>query len=634
MRTPNTRFVGLLTAAVWLGAVGCDGTLGPSSATSGSGSTGAGTGGTSNAGAGGASSAGASGASSTGASGASSTGASGASNAATSGAATADGGATIACTPLPTITRRLWRLSAEQWGSAVQTLLGLPVAPVLTSRGGEAGYAFFSDVSLQVDNDMQFDMYTVSQAVLTQIDPTVTTTIAPCTGTTAAAETACATAFVQTFAQKAYRRPLDPSEVTNLMAVYAQGAMQDYKTGIELMIQAIVISPSFSYRTELGPSTLTADASGNYPDTTLTPYEVASQLGFTLLGTLPDDALMAAAADGTLGTTAGITTQINRLLGLPAVQANLTNIVLGWFNIGQMFSKTKDTTLLSALSTAEQDQGGIEGDLFTATQDYVNGILWTGSGKIDDLLTSQTVYVNQRLATLFPGVTYAGAAPTSDTTFVPATWPASQGRSGILTQPSYLWSASDPSLTSIVKRGKGIHDSVICQDSLGSPVDLTTPTAMNVIACKSPDGTQTLSTCDSEVLQSDARMTFQPCETCHSQMDPYARVLLNFGPIGNYRTVDEAGRPIDPTVTFVPTSPLAPTTLTGAQAFTQALVSSGVIDGCSVQQMASYAIGSAIQKYNTCEIAPIRTQTDGTVKSLFSNVLLANFVRARAGGTK
>jgi hypothetical protein len=626
MRTTNTRFVGLLTAAAWLGAAGCNGSVGGVNPNGGGGtSNGVSPGSTSSA-----SSAGASGGSSSG----SSTGT--ASKSGADGGSTPDSGAsaTAACTPLPTLTRRLWRLSAEQWGNAVQTLLALPAAPVLTSRGGEAGYAFFSDVSLQVDIGMQSDMYTLSQAALTQIDPTVTTTIAPCTGTTAAAQTACATSFVQSFAPKAFRRPLDPSEVTNLMTVYAQGAMQDYKTGIELAIQAIIISPSFVYRTELGPSTLTADANGNYPDTTLTPYEVASQLGFTLLGTLPDDALTAAAADGSLATTAGITTQINRLLALPAVQANLTNIVLGWFNIGQMFSKTKDTSLLATLSTAEQDQGGIENDLLTSTQDYVNAILWNGTGKIDDLLTSQTVYVNQRLATLYPGVTYAGAAPTSDTTFVAATWPASQGRSGILTQPSYLWSASDPSLNSIVKRGKGIHDSVICQDALPGPIDLSTPSAMNVIACKSPDGTQTLSTCDSEILQSDARITFQPCETCHSQMDPYARVLQNFGPIGNYRTVDEAGRAIDPTVTFVPTSPLAPTTLTGVQAFTKALVSSGVIDGCSVQQMASYAIGSAIQKYNTCEIAPIRAQSDGTVQSLFSNVLLADFVRTRAGGTQ
>jgi hypothetical protein len=617
---------GLLLAAALLAGAGCTGTI-SGGAPSGTGNSGAGAGVGAGTGNGGSSPTG------------SPTGNGGSPVASGGGGSSGVDSGTpgTACTPLPTLTRRLWRLSAEQWGNAVQTLLALPAAPVLTSRGGEAGFAFFSDVSLQVDAEMQFNMFTLSQTALTQIDANVTTSVAPCTGTTPAAQTTCATTFVQAFAQKAYRRPLDPAEVTNLMKVYTQGALQDYKTGIELMIQAIVLSPSFVYRTELGPSTLTADASGNYPDTTLTPYEVASQLGFTLLGTLPDAALMTAAANGSLATTDGITTQINRLLALPAVQANLTNIMLGWFNIGQMFSKTKDTSLLATLSTTEQDQTGIENDLFTSTQDFVNSILWSGSGKIDDLMTSQTVYVNQRLATLYPGVTYTGAAPTSDTTFVPATWPASQGRSGILTQPSYLWSASDPSLNSIVKRGKGIHDNVVCQDSVGPKADLSTPSAMNVIACKSPDGTQTLSACNSEILQSNARMSFQPCMTCHAQMDPYARVLQNFGPIGNYRTVDEVGAPIDPTVTFQPISPLAPTastTITGVQNFTQALVSSGVIDGCSVQQMASYAIGSAIEKYNTCEIAPIRAQSDGTIKSLFTNVLLADFVRARAGGTK
>src|SRR5450432_921502 len=383
MRT-TSRFAGLLTAAALLGAAGCQGTI---DNTTGSASTGNGNGGSSSTG--------------NGNGGSSSTG--------TGGSSSVDGGAggTTPCTPLPPLTRRLWRLSVEQWGAAVQTLLSLPTAPVLTSRGGEAGFAFFSDVSLEVDNDMQFNMFTLSQTALTTIDSMVTTTLAPCAGTTAAAQTTCANTFVSAFAQKAYRRPLDSSEVTNLMEVYAQGAMQDYKTGIELMIQAIIISPSFVYRTELGaPST--ADATGKYPDTTLTPYEVASQLAFTLLGTLPDAALTTAASNGSLSTTAGITTQITRLLALPAVQANLNNIVLGWFNVGQMFSKTKDTSLIAALPTAEQDLTGIENDLFTSTQRFVNSILWSGSGQIDDLMTSQTVYVNQRLATLYPGVTYAG----------------------------------------------------------------------------------------------------------------------------------------------------------------------------------------------------------------------------------
>jgi hypothetical protein len=117
-------------------------------------------------------------------------------------------------------------------------------------------------------------------------------------------------------------------------------------------------------------------------------------------------------------------------------------------------------------------------------------------------------------------------------------------------------------------------------------------------------------------------------------MDPYSRVLQNFGPIGNYRTADEAGRAIDPSVTFVPNSPLAPQTVTGSTAFSQALVSSGVTNGCSVQKIASYAIGSMIRLYNTCEVADLRTQVDGTITSLFRQVALANFARARAGGMK
>jgi hypothetical protein len=155
-----------------------------------------------------------------------------------------------------------------------------------------------------------------------------------------------------------------------------------------------------------------------------------------------------------------------------------------------------------------------------------------------------------------------------------------------------------------------------------------------VINCKSPDGTTTLSTCDSEVLKSDSRMMFSPCKSCHFQMDPYSRVLLNFGPIGNYRTADEAGRSIDPTATFTPNSPLAPQTITGAQPFAQALAASGVIRGCAVQKVASYAVGDMIRTYNTCELNDLRSQTNGTITSLFKTVTMANFLRARAGGTK
>jgi len=554
------------------------------------------------------------------------------------GGAGGTGGSTVACTPLGTIPRRLWRLSVEQWGAAVKDLLGLTTAPVLSNRGGEATYAFFGDSALGVDESFQFGLYQASQNDVLPAIQSKITTLAPCTGTTTAQQRTCAMTFVNTMGAKAFRRPMETAEVTNLLAVYDAGAgtgtTVDYPTGISLVIQSLITSPSFIYKTELGPTNLAADSSGKYPDTTMNPYEIASQLGFLFLGSLPDSALTAAAADGSLGTTAGLTAQIDRLLTLPAVKANLTSIVIDWFNVRQMFDKrSKDTALLSALATTDQDQTALTTDLYSSTQQFVNDVLWTSKGTMNDLVTSQKVFLNKRLSTLYPGVTFSGTAPANNTTFVGGTWPASQGRSGLVTQPSFLWSASDPAKTSIVKRGKFIHDDVVCQDELPPPIDLTTPQALNVISCKSPDGTTMLSTCDSEILQSDARMMYQPCKTCHAQMDLYSRVLQNFGPIGNYRTVDEVGRAIDASVTYT-AAPLAPNMVTGAQGFGQLLASSGVIKDCSVQKITSYAIGTMIRKYNTCEVNDLRQQTDGTITSLFKQVALASFLRARTGGMK
>ena len=614
-RDPRTRLLRSLPSIALAGVLGCTGQVGPGASTGaagsvGSGGAGAGLGsGTAGGGPGGA-----------------------------LGTAGAAGGGTQ-CAPLPAIQRRLWRLSAAQWSNAVRDLLALPSRPPVLDTGGQNEYAFFADTTLGMTPEFQYALYDATQ---TTVLPAIASkiggasgAIAPCSGTTASAQTTCAQSFIQGFAKKAYRRPIDATEIGKLMNVYALGAMQGYATGISMMIQAALISPSFVYRTELGPATLTADASGAYPDTTLTAYETATQLAFLFLGSVPDNALMAAADDGSLATTDGLNAQIDRLLATPQAQANLTNVIIDWFNVRQMFSKTKDTSLFAALATADQDQSTLESDIYTSTQKFVNEVFWTNpSGSVDDLVSSQSVWVNRRLAALFPGLSFPSGAPSTDTTFVKATWPASDGRAGMLTQPGFLWAASDPAVTSIVHRGKFIHDDVLCQDDLPMKIDLSSPQAMNVINCKSPDGTMTLSACDSEVLQSDARMTNQPCNACHAQMDPYARVLLNFGPIGNYRTKDEGGHPIDPTVTFEPNSPLAPGTATGAQQFAQELAQSGVLRGCSVQKMASYAIGEMIRTYDTCELDDLRAQTNGTITSLFKNVAMARFLRARTGGTK
>lgn len=554
----------------------------------------------------------------------------------TAGSATAP---STSCQPLPAVNRRLWRLSVEQYQSAVKDLLQLPKAPLLTNRGGEAQWAFFSDVSLGVDDSFEYALYQVVDGVL----PSIPASVTACRSDEDAR--ACATRIANDLGSRAFRRPLSAAEVAALVsspAVPASGtspavaaapfaaAGADTQLGLKLMIEAILLSPSFVYRSELGPESLTADASGNYPPTRLTPYETATQLAFTFLGSTPDAELTLAAADTSdkgLGSTAGVSAQVDRLLALPAVKQNLSAIVAGWFNIGQLFLKTHDTSFLSKLPPTDQaDQSGIQSDLYNAAQQLISDVLWTRSGSITDLLDTQQGFFNSRLAALYPSVTFPNGAPTSTTTFVPGTWPSSENRIGLLTDPSYFWAQSDPAANSVVKRGKAIHDDILCADPLPPPVDLSSPEALAVIAKG-----------DSEVTKSDARMATLPCSACHQQMDPYSRLLQHFGPIGAYRELDEAGRAIDTAVTFSGASPLAPQAIAGPKEFARALIDSGHVSGCAVQKVSSYLIGAMIQKYDTCEVEKLRAQfrtTDGSLSSLFRTVIIADFARTRAGGTK
>ncbi len=516
------------------------------------------------------------------------------------------------CTQLDAIPRRLWRLSAMQYGNAVKDLLALDTAPVLSNNGGTSQYAFFSDDAAGVDSNFQFSIFQTVEATMAQIAPQLPQLAACKAGED---PTACARRFAQSFGARAFRRPLGDDEVTALMGPFNEGSNTDFNTGIGLMIEALLQSPSFLFRTELGPP----EAVGSTDATTLTPYETASQLSFLFRNSIPDAPLLAAAANGSLGTDKGIAQQVDRLLTLPEVGTNLNRIVGEWFNIRQVFSKIKGDQLLSTLSDDQRDQVAIQNDLYYSAQLFLNDIMWTGSRRISDLLTSPKVYVNQRLATLY-GYPFSG----DPNRFVAVT-PPDNLHAGILTQPNILWGLSNPTDTSIVKRGRFVHDDLICEDPAPSPGALLSQ----------PDIVALLATLPTEIDKSNYRLSHDPCRGCHSLIDPYARVLENFGPAGAYRTVAD-DVPVDPTADFS-NSPLATQSITGAPAFARTVNGNQLFTQCAVQKMSSYAIGRMIRVNQTCQTLDLHDefqQTDGSISSLFRKVATAAFLRPRSGGAQ
>ena len=79
------------------------------------------------------------------------------------------------------------------------------------------------------------------------------------------------------------------------------------------VVVMLLMSPRFVNHLELAGTPI----SGRGDYLALDPYEIASRLSYTFWQTMPDDALLAAAADGSLATDAGFATQLDRVFADP-----------------------------------------------------------------------------------------------------------------------------------------------------------------------------------------------------------------------------------------------------------------------------------------------------------------------------
>jgi hypothetical protein len=288
-------------------------------------------------------------------------------------------------------------------------------------------------------------------------------------------------------------------------------------------------------------------------------------------------------------------------------------------------------------------QATLESDILVSTTDFVDDILWQGSGRVTELLTSNKLFVNQRLGALY-GLPYSAAGARPDG-FVGVLDPLP--RAGMITQPGFIWSLSDPATTSIVHRGKEIHDYVVCGNALKPPPPglLSSPAIITL-----------LSKLPTELDKANYRLGDMFCASCHQSMDSYGLMLEKLDPIGNHRTMyaaaDNDPDPITESVDFSKFPKAAPldTMITGPVELAKAIVDNHQFTDCAAMMMTSYALGrfavatvpdpedttSTVTVNNTCEVGAVRAQfnhSDGKLATLLKQVATAAFVQSRAGGS-
>jgi hypothetical protein len=463
----------------------------------------------------------------------------------------------------------LRRLNLQEYKNTLSDLLNVNTDLVNTFPPDEAGLGFTDNADALVVTGLLAEAYmTASTTMATAAVTTNFSQLVPC-DPKATSEDACATQFITQFGAKAFRRPLTAAEVTTVKGVYAVGrANGAFADGVELAIEALIQSPPFLYRIEVG-----TPVSGSPTVAAVTPYEMASRLSYFLLGTMPDSELFDAAASGKLTTPADIDTQVERLLLLPQARNAVAQFHDEWLGISNLAGVTKDATLYPQWNPT------VDAEMRQEAATFVDQTFWN-DGHLETLLTAPYSYLNQDLATFY-GVT----GPSNNTDFVKTPFPAGQ-RAGILTQGAVMGVLSKGNQTSPVLRGKFVREMLLCQQ--------LSPPPPNVVI--TPPNVTPNSTTRERYTEHSANPT---CAVCHQLMDQIGFGFETFDPVGNYRTTDQ-GLPVDASGKLVNTD--VDGTFNGAADLASKLAQSPEVRQCMVKQWFRYAVGRAETDDDACTL--------------------------------
>ncbi|MEM9190597.1 MAG: DUF1592 domain-containing protein [Myxococcota bacterium] len=460
---------------------------------------------------------------------------------------------------------RVWLLSDRQFQNAVTDLL--PAAtdvPEVRTPGVTSDLFVYESELFKVEASLATQYQLAAETAATQA--ATEGSVVPC----ATEDAACAEEFIDAFAPRAFRRPIDADERAGLMDLFELGAEDGFDRGIALVIEATLQSAPFLYRSEVG------DEVG-----ALNSFELAEALSFLFLDSIPDAPLWAAALDGSLTDPAFLEGEVDRLLGLPRVQDNLTRIVTDWVGAERVLAARKDVELFPDYD------GPLQESMLEETRLFVHDVLWRRGGDLRELLLSRETFVDARLAAVY------GIEGDFGDTHVPATLPAE--RSGILTQAAILAGVSDPKTTSIVHRGIFIGKLFLC---LPEPV----PPPPGLLESVEED-TQGLS----EIELADYRAADDQCKGCHTVIDPAGIALEAFDPVGVFRDrVD--GEAVRTATTVVIRGEAHE--VNDARDLATLLANSPEVQNCVADQMVRYAFGRSLGEELACTQDAVHTQFD------------------------
>ena len=326
----------------------------------------------------------------------------------------------------------------------------------------------------------------------------------------------CGKKIVESFATRAYGRPLAQEEKDALFARYDEGValgktiLTDPKAvhldGLRSAVGSVLLAPQALTRMESPPS---PDFGG---ERDLDAFELASRLAFMFTGSIPDDELWAKALDGSLKEEGVLVAQATRLLDT-RTDSFVQQFMGQWFDF-RSFDAAKPGTLEASMYE----------ESWRTLADVV---------KADKPMT----------ALVEPGFTYVNADLAKHYSLVGA-FPAeltridTRERGGVLQQGSWLTLSASPLKTSPIHRGRLVQDRLLCK--VVPPPDSSLFEQIQKVSASIPANASV-----KERLEQH-RKAGEACQGCHEYMDPVGLGLEGFDQKGRLRRAyADSGREVE-----------------------------------------------------------------------------------------
>lgn len=476
---------------------------------------------------------------------------------------------------------RMVRLTHPQWERSVRELLKLdgPTDEVSSLAEDVVGLHAFSnnEINLDVSPTLWGNYQGAASRLAAQVAGSQTALSRIYSGTDSGG-------FIASFGRKAFRRPLTSAETTRYQEIFdtgaalRQGGASEFARGAGLVIEAMLQSPHFLYRAELGPA-----------GSRLSGYEAAAKLSLSLHGITPDDGLLDAAERGALDSDTGISSVASEMLANP----DATEVMRAYY--GELFHFNRFLTIEKDRQSVSEYSSSLNTELQEAAYLYFDRLFEESLG-VREMLTSTTGFVSPALARFYDGV----SAPSSGFRAMDL----GPERPGYFTQLPFLILNSINMDPDAIHRGVALNLEILCVD--------VPPPVMDENADLSLPPTQPGQTNRERVDTATGEGT---CGAgCHSTfINPLGFAFENYDGLGRLRTTDN-GKPVDTSASY----PFAEGALefSGAAELMQIIADGQQAHACYAKHLASFYLQRDLNQSDRGLIDSLTATSQGPSSSI------------------